>query len=293
MTFAKILVALDGNPASDAVVSLALAVGRQHGGRVEFLHVRSDVARSIPVMADGMSGMATAELYEEFQKRAESYTEHARRLFKDRCETSGARVVEADTELDAGGWSVSLRVVDGRPAEELARRGRLADLLMAARPDETDAGTAYPEIDAALFESGRPLLLAPPSNSNAFGDAVGRHVAVAWDASREATRAVAAALPFIKSADKVTVVTCREGHEPARPSELANYVAGHGVSAETWAFDRGDEAVGKSLFSEAARAGADMMVMGGYGHSRFREMVLGGATQHALEAAAIPVLLSH
>ena len=293
MTFAKILVALDGNPASDAVVSLALAVGRQHGGRIEFLHVRSDVARSIPVMADGMSGMATADLFEEFQKRAESYTEHARKLFTERCEGSGARVVEADAHLDTAGLSVSLRVVEGRPAEELARRGRLADLVIAARPDETDAGIAYPEIDAALFESGRPLLLAPPANGMAFAGAAGRHVAIAWDGSREATRAIASGLPFIKAAEQVTVITCREGNEPVKPSELANYIAGHGASAKTWAFDRGDETVGKSLFNEAARAGADMMIMGGYGHSRFREMVLGGATQHALEAATIPVLLSH
>ncbi len=288
--FAKLLTVLDGTAASTAVVELSLSILRRFGGRLEFLHVQGDVTHSIPVMANGMSGMATTELFEEFKKRAEQRLLRARQVF-DECDPGeGVSKVEADAPLKHEGATISLRVVEGRPADEVGRRGRLADVVILARPDEEDAGTTYAEVDAALFESGRPVLLVPPKLADAT---VGKRVGLAWDGSREAARAATAALPFLRRAERVTVMTCREDGREARPSELVGFLAGHGVKAETWAFKREDGSVGKALFAEAGEAGVNLMVMGGYGHSRFREMVLGGTTQYVLETAEIPVLLSH
>jgi nucleotide-binding universal stress UspA family protein len=118
-------------------------------------------------------------------------------------------------------------------------------------------------------------------------------IAVAWDGSREAARAVRAALPILRKAAKVEIMTAQYGSVAAKPSELARYLGRHGVEARTWAFTPGRDPVGKELMIQCAESGADMLVMGAYGHSRFREMVLGGATRGVVAGATLPVLMAH
>jgi nucleotide-binding universal stress UspA family protein len=143
-------------------------------------------------------------------------------------------------------------------------------------------------LEAVLLDSGRPLLIVPPGGAADFGGPV----AVAWNGSVEASRAVAAAMPFLLAAPRVTVVAVGEDDQPAALAQgLARFLAWHGLQAETKAVRAGEEGVGSALL--AALGDAGLLVMGAYTHSRFRQLVFGGVTRHVLANAGLPVLVSH
>jgi nucleotide-binding universal stress UspA family protein len=133
------------------------------------------------------------------------------------------------------------------------------------------------------------LLLGPRT----LPERLASRVAVAWDGSLGAARAAGAALPLLGRAEAVTILTADMEKVGAKPSALADYLAEHGISARTWAFMPEDRKLGERLLAEADQAGADMLVMGAYGHSRLREMVLGGVTQSVTATSKIPVFMAH
>jgi nucleotide-binding universal stress UspA family protein len=122
---------------------------------------------------------------------------------------------------------------------------------------------------------------------------LGSSLAIAWDGTLGAARAAGAALPLLSRAETVTILTADMVKAGTKPSALADYLAEHGISARTWAFLPEEGALGERLLGEAVAAGADMLVMGAYGHSRLREMVLGGVTQSVTAKATIPVFMAH
>lgn len=196
------------------------------------------------------------------------------------------------------------RPAEIRVAEALSRdlgrvaavHARYADIAVLARPLEGPIGEIREElIEGILFHSGRPLILAPPHYTPG---PIGRRVIVAWDASREATRALSDAEPLLARAEEVSIVTVDArprtfGHGEAPGANIAAHLQrrGHKVSV------RNLESQGKSaalmILAEAEASGADLIVMGGYAHSRFREFVFGGVTRDALHAAKAPLLMAH
>jgi nucleotide-binding universal stress UspA family protein len=144
-------------------------------------------------------------------------------------------------------------------------------------------------MDAALFGTGRPVIAVPADTKKGFGN----KVAIAWDGSREGAMAVTGALPLLKQAKEVVVITAREDDDVIEPSSLARYLAGHGITAKTWAYTPGSESIADGLLGQAEHAGSDCLIMGAYGHSRLRERILGGATEGVLQRAKIPVLMAH
>jgi nucleotide-binding universal stress UspA family protein len=188
---------------------------------------------------------------------------------------------------------------DTRPIEEvyylqpqrLARVARTHDICVIPYVGEIATQTALAE--AVVFSSGRPALLfrggsAPPR--------VFKRILVAWDGGPAATRAVADALPLLRQAQEVRILTVL-GDKPTavggQATELLRHLAVHGVKAEAEEYTSAGEGAGKIIERVADERGFDLLVMGAYGHSRLREFFLGGATQHILTAPAIPVLLSH
>jgi nucleotide-binding universal stress UspA family protein len=191
----------------------------------------------------------------------------------------------------AGAGMVEARAAVGDPERMLALNGRYADLIIVGRTlPEEDA-----VIERLVLSAGRPLLIMPHSPA---GAQTGRRIMVAWDASREATRALTDALPLLKRADQVDVVTVNASPEPSGHGELpgtdiALYLARHDVRANVLQTYGEDVSVGEWLLSRASDLGSDLIVMGAYGHSRLREMVLGGATRTILASMTVPVLMSH
>ncbi len=289
MSLAKILAVIDGSSSSEAALTAALDLGRGFSARVELLHVEIEAENSVPMVGEGMSGAAVEQLVQSLRAEAQERLQEARRLYETHCAAAGLTVVEPHAVTAPGSFAVCFLHVVGREVDQILRHGRLSDLIVIARPGEESEGRLSANFDAALFDSGRPILLVPTAPVTGFGATV----AIAWDRSREASRAIAAGLPFLTKAKKVVILTAREAGSDAEPSELAAYLALHGVDARTWAFTPGPGSLGEALLGEAEKAEADLLVMGAYGHSRLREMVLGGVTRVILADAAIPVLMVH
>jgi nucleotide-binding universal stress UspA family protein len=172
--------------------------------------------------------------------------------------------------------------------QALSEEARVADLFVATRPYGDQADSAHMEV-SVLFGSGRACLFVPPKGlpPKSFGNVV-----IAWNGSREAARAVAEAMPFLQQASQVVVVSAQEGDTVVPGDDIARHLSRHGVSVTTGTVEVGSEGSGEALLGEARRVGANLLVMGGYGHSRFREWVLGGATRYVLAHAELPVLMA-
>ncbi|MCS5603665.1 MAG: universal stress protein [Paracoccus sp.] len=192
-------------------------------------------------------------------------------------------------------WSVDTAVVQmGGVTSLVGVKARFSDLTVLSRPYAEDApGEAETVIEAALFEGGCPVLVLPKPGVPAQPP---RRILVAWNQSTEALAAVRRALPMLQAADSVeiTIVNPRgggpEGTDPG--SALTRMLTRHGVHAEIAVLARTGSAISEELDRRAAEIGAEMIVMGAYGHSRFREAILGGATRNMLEKATIPVFMA-
>lgn len=289
MTIAKVLAVVDGTAASESVVSAALQMGRAFDAQVHLLHVGQDPAASIPVLGEGMSGMIVEQMIKSLEEQAGVRLSEARRQYQEQCVDAGIATFENETPPAAGTFAVCFDHRAGFEADEIQRLGRLSDVIVLLAPAADEEGALTASHDAALFDSGRPVLMVPAGQKAAFGS----NIAVAWDGSLQAARAVAAALPLLTKAENVIVMTGREDEDVPPPSELVGYLKAHGVEAKTWAFSLTDGGIGADLLAQLDSCGADLLVMGAYGHSRIREVVLGGATRGLLSAGRIPMLMMH
>jgi nucleotide-binding universal stress UspA family protein len=182
--------------------------------------------------------------------------------------------------------------VDGAPGM-LASIARRFDLSVLAQPQPGEPALARLFVEAALFESGRPVLIVPYIQTAGLKL---ERVLVGWDGSRNAARAIGDAMPLLVQA-KATEIVMVAG-EPAKSDELpgaeiAHHLARHGIKVEVERIPATDVDIASTILSHAADVSADFLVMGGYGHSRMREFMLGGATRGILGSMTIPTLMSH
>jgi nucleotide-binding universal stress UspA family protein len=178
-------------------------------------------------------------------------------------------------------------------ADEIGRIGRRFDLVIVGQPQRSDSLPDDVVDEGVLFESGRPVVFVPFIQKS--GMKLDR-IMVCWDGGRAAARAIADAIPFLKNAKQVEIVIISD--KPGRNDELpgadlGQHLARHGLKVDVKRITSPDIDVPSTILSYAADSSADLIVMGGYGHSRLREFVLGGATRGLLEAMTVPVLMSH
>jgi nucleotide-binding universal stress UspA family protein len=173
--------------------------------------------------------------------------------------------------------------------EAIAFWGRNADLIVTARPSDGDIPLVAAVVEASLFESGCPVVVVP---NQAMPDVSGK-IAVLWDGSRTAARAVRDALPVLDAADEVVIFTAGDPkHNGPLPDALVRRLSARGVHATAGSVTAGED-TGTALLEAATNAGAHLVVMGAYGHSRMRELILGGVTRHMLHASPIPLFMAH
>ena len=195
-----------------------------------------------------------------------------------------------------GVLSWARRLVDDEPAGGLSLEARYADLVVLGQTDTSEVLPAtisdFPEY--VVMYSGRPVLIVPYAGTFTT---VGRKVLAAWDGSQEAIRAIDGALPFLRQAAEVKVVVFNaekqvnmHGEQPG--ADIALYLARHGVKVDVMQ-EVTEQRSGDALLSLAADTFADLLVMGCYAHSRFRELLLGGASRTVLQSMTLPVLMAH
>jgi len=178
-------------------------------------------------------------------------------------------------------------------------QGRCADLVVVGQGDLSDPGFQFVDelATTTLLSAGKPVLVVPHIGA---APTFSRNVLIAWDGGREASRAIADALPLLERADKVNVITVHTSADDntyvgdaLADSRLVGWLQSHGIRTSVEHLEVSQRSVGEALLSRAADLGTDLIVMGGYGHSRVREFVLGGVTRTMLDKMTVPVLMSH
>jgi nucleotide-binding universal stress UspA family protein len=272
-----ILVHLDATAPARTRLDFAAALAARHGARLTGLMVQ-EIALPPLATPDG-GGAALVPLLEAMRRDAAAEVAALRPVFDAALQHAGI----------AGEWHAP----EGIAAEQVANRGRYADLLVLGQ-DQPDGATptAAVAIEAALFGAGRPVLLVPHAARFAVPS---RHALIGWNASREAARAVHDALPLLAAIESATVlaVDARASGEETPGQAIAAHLARHGIRTEVETSASGDVDTGALLLNRAAELSADLLVIGGYGHSRLREWVLGGVTRTILREMTLPVLMSH
>ncbi|MGF1628049.1 MAG: universal stress protein [Kiloniellaceae bacterium] len=286
MTLRSILVPVRGDGKGEGVLDHALSLAKRHLAHLEVLHCRPKPEDMIPygiLIPDGLR----KSLKESAKVLADEEEGSIRKLFDDYCARHGI------TEVDGFPWpqdqvSATWREATGKQASVIGLRGRLVDLVVVARPDR-DQNLGLNTLQAALLESGKLVLMCPPQPS----ESVGARVAIAWNGSGEAARAMTAALPILKKADSVTILATTDRELPVSAEEAKIYLETHGASCSVMGFKRRSDSVPKLLLDTAKNSGADCLLMGAYGQSRQRELILGGVTQYVVDHSDFPILLMH
>jgi nucleotide-binding universal stress UspA family protein len=287
MAIRKLLLPLTGTAAGEAALATALIIARLWDAHILALHVRADSRDVAPLAGEGLSGAMIEEMMSATEKESGERAQAVRALFDDFVRRRGLTVSEPRPGVP--GLSISFTTVTGREEEVVAQQARLADLAVVAHPEAGEDVSSSDALHAVLFESGRPVLIAPQSPPAS----IGRRICIAWNGTAESASAVYAALPWLRRAEAVRVLSADEYQRrgPEAP-ELVAYLALHGVEAERATFRPIDREVGAGLLKAAAEFGADLVAMGAYSHSRLRQLILGGVTRHVLENAKLPIMMN-
>ncbi len=279
MSYKTLLVHIDETKANAGRLQAAVDLARAHEAHVTGLYVINE---------PNLPGFVTAQLPRDAIDAQRAGAEAAARA------AAGAFLAKADREgIEAD--SRIARAPDFDVAALFAQHARYADLAVAgqADPDEPGPGGRH-LVEDLVLSAGRPVLVIPYIGA---AKPVGRVVTVAWDAGREAARAVADAMPLLEAATKVHVVMVNpesgSGAHGAEPgADIALSLARHGIDTEVHAISGTDLEEGDAILSWLSDSGSDLLVMGLYGHARFRELVLGGVSRRILESMTVPVLMA-
>ena len=271
------------NTAGDAnALAAAIVLAARENAHLAVLEIAN-----LPLPAPGSWGLipeAMGDIYTKLRAQAESNATVLRERLSRESISSEVRVTEAFL---------------AEPPEIAALHARYSDLTVMTGATEGvhDAPIIQAFFSALLLEAGRPLLVVPPSF---ISQRPAKHVVVAWQSTREASRALHDAMPLLHSAESVDVleivpVSGEAGDGPQPGADIATHLARHGLKVRVVVHQRRDESVALALMRHAQDSGAELLVAGGYGHSRFREWVLGGVTRELLMVggSSLPILFSH
>ncbi len=286
------VVYLSGTDGDKAVLATALKVARLFDSHLDCLHVLPDYKSMVSqwVEAQPGTGLMIAETLTALEEEGKRRAEQAKRTFVAFCKSED--VARADQPGQPRVTAI-LREKPGSPVDALVEEARVHDLVVVPGGGNDDILTRD-ELGGLIISAGRPVLLAPkkPPQSGM------RMVAIAWKNSAEAARAITAGMPVIARAHHVAVLSAAEDESNIMEcldcyESVARQLHWHGLKAEGRYVVPGGRSIPDAILETAREAGADILVMGGYGHSRLRELVFGGFTRRVLEGTDLPVLLFH
>jgi nucleotide-binding universal stress UspA family protein len=273
-TMKNVLVPLDQNPITPSVLATALLLARRFASRVEGLGLRpvfTEIVAPDPIVAVTLPPSDWDEA--EFAKQA--------RATFDAFAASAADAPDVTFE-----WR------DGRAVDDvfLGTYARLFDVTVLGRPSSRGPGSRMSTFESVLFDSGRPLLLAPPTPPASLGE----RILVHWNQSAETALVTALAMPLLKQAKAVSIITVEGANVDGPPAEeFQRVMRFHGIEADVNRVEGKGQRAGELILERAAAVNADLLIKGAYTNSRVRQMIFGGATQHILATAELPVFMSH
>jgi nucleotide-binding universal stress UspA family protein len=275
-----ILVPTEDHASMQAVLETARLIAERFGSYMEGFAVYP--AASDFVAVDPLSSLTIAST----QEGEEEIERHAQELFTSFMQAHAVPPAQPGPAVHSHGWVRPIAHGD----VVIGSHGRLFDLIVLGRPGRAPQDPRMAPLEAALFESGRPVLIAPPSAPQV----IGANVLVAWNGSTEQTRTNAFAMPLLREAKEVTVLSVEGGMTPGPAGEeVAHHLRMNGGAATAVTIAPGTRTTGEAILDHARTHGCDLLVKGAYTQSRLRQMVFGGATRHILASAALPVFMAH
>jgi nucleotide-binding universal stress UspA family protein len=276
-----ILVPVERNSQIEATLTTACILGRMFDSYIEGFSLAPEL--NTLVAAEGIGSMVVYPT--DLAEQDENAAAESRKLFETAMAAHGIAPVVGAAGCGSW-WNPRTLAGDGF----LGSQGRVFDITVVGRPGPTGNSPHMSTLEAALFDSGRPVLIAPP----AAPDNLGRVITIAWNGSTETARAIAFAKPLIKRAERVIVLFI-EGAGVPGPSaaDVALNLERNGIASDIVTVKRGSRSTGAAILEEAATAGSDLLVKGAYTQSRLRQMIFGGATSHIIAETTLPVLMAH
>ncbi|MDQ4134811.1 MAG: universal stress protein [Pseudomonadota bacterium] len=276
----SILVPIEDHGIVEPQLEAALHLGRIFDSYVEGIAITPDYPVVLPVdIAIGVPSPITPENRLEMARAARERFE-AYMITKE---------IQRSSSTLAGlsfGWRQDGLMEDAF----LGAYGRVFDITVVGRPDGSSGQTRLSTVESALFDTGRPVLIAPPAPFRTFGETV----VIAWNRSTETARAVLGSMPILAKARRIVVLELDDwGVAGPSGSELVRSLRMRGLPAEAVMAADPSNRPGEAILSEAVALGCDLLVKGAYTQSRLRQMFFGGATSHILNATTIPVLMAH
>ena len=284
MALKTILVPLEESEALSSVLETSLILARRYGSYIEGLNVRRALSGLILAGAEG--GFATSpDLEERFTREAEEQARRVRGQFEAFMRKHG---IPGGPDGEGPWAAVVDEVWEG--ADVVGSRSRVFDLTVLGRPVRGAPAPALTTLETILFESGRPVLIAPPAPPTTMGE----NILIAWNGSPETARTIAFAMPLLDQARSVTVLSVVEGMVMGPGAAAAcQHLQRNGISAEATDINAGERSVGEVILAESASRNIDILIKGAYTRSRLRQMIFGGATSHILSNAEMPVFMAH
>lgn len=286
MSMSRIVVLLTGGLCDQGAIASALALANAQQASVEGVFLRPDPADAIPFVSDGLSTALVEDVYKAAKTASDAAAASAKSALALEASKVGIRVAGPNDLLTP----LSARYVDlcGSIERTTIRAAKLADLVVVG--DVTTNPQAASAFEAALIGARRPVLMRPQRASPGLG----KTIAIGWNDSVEASSAIIAALPILKQAQKIILLSseAESAASPALQSPKA-YLAVHGVEAASAVLHTKDKSAGAALLEQSLECGADLLIMGGYGHSRLEQFIFGGVTRHILAHSTLPVLMTH
>lgn len=283
-----ILVPVADRPECARALRTAFHIGKQLGSSIHGCHIRAHTHSKVSLSSEfsvqyfGGGSKATDSAWRS--KTSKKASVAARKLFESIASTNGYEVSKRPRSTPVAGWQERV----GSPDKVMRIVGPVSDLIVVSRPSPQGGDIARIFMLTALMESGRPVLILPQSGAAK----IGKRVCIGWNQSIEAARAVASAMPILQAAEQVTIVSAGpEDRLGPKSQQLRNYLKCWGIDSEMIA-TRGRD-VEKELVAGYRKSNSDLLLMGAYSKSRWRQIAFGGTSQHVLEKAKIPVLMLH
>ncbi len=288
MAYRKILVPLVGTGRDATVLKHGFDLAKTFASHVAALFIRPDPAEVIPYLGDGISASGVQEVIDTSRVATAAASAAAQRAFEAAAKAAGL-ATEAKPR-SAGGMGGSFATREGVMDDVVAEEARLSDLVLFDCPAEAQEMGLRAALESALINGRKPVLLVPRS----IASIAGAKVAIGWDGGAAAAHAISAAIPLLKRAESIEILNLSSGPiDTVQMDRLRDYLALHGLKAIEHGINPGSQGTAVTLIDAAQRADAGLLVMGGYEHSRLREIALGGVTRHILAHATMPVFLAH
>lgn len=286
MMIRSMLVCVSGGAAGEGAIEVGCQLARRFDAHLEGFHVKADPRDLFTYAGGGWGTPLSGDWIEQLQEQATAIATKAQEAFTAASIRHGLPLVEAPR---LSGPSAAWREEIGYAPSSVSSRARFFDLVVLGRSERVVHQPHTDTVEETLVQSGRPVLLAPTRPLAKLGEAV----AFGWNGSTAAVRVLSAALPILAAAQTTFVITVGDRHRESAGS-VVEYLGWHGIAAVHRPVSQ-PEGVGsgEQLLATARDEGADLIVMGGYGHTPWREAIFGGATREVIGTSRLPVLLSH